>query len=196
MSASAPVYGSTNGRSYDGAMMGKGKEGERVILAWLNDNPTTIEVDDLRDLRPMQKADVDCAIYNEDGTVCLAEIKSDDWLVEGGNVAFEYMRINHTAPPDKSCVLGWTARTPAKYVMYYATKEKRVYVFKSESLRRTFQKFTSDKRPKGGEWFSRLNDLKMRWISTDSIKSTLIVCIPLSMFAASDYKAYDVSRYI
>jgi len=195
MSVNAAVYGSTNGRNYAGAMMDKGKEGERVILAWLRDNPTTVDVDDLRDLRPMQKADVDCAIYNEDGTVCLAEIKSDDWLVEGGNVAFEYLRINHTAAPDKACVLGWTARTPAKYVMYYATKEQRLYVFRADKLREAFQRFTSSKRPDRGEWFNRLGGMNMRWISTDAIKSTLIICIPLSVFSAGSYKVYDVSQY-
>ena len=195
MSVNAAVYGSANGKSYTGTMMDKGKEGERVILAWLRDNPATVDVDDLRDLRPMQKTDVDCAIYNEDGTVCLAEIKSDDWLVEDGNVAFEYLRINHTAPPDKACVLGWTARTPAKYIMYYATKERRVYVFKTEALRQTFQRFTSKQRPQRGEWFNKMNGIKMRWISTDAIKSTLIVCIPLSAFAAATYKVYDISQY-
>jgi len=196
MSANAPVYGSANGRDYNGAMMGKGKEGERVILSWLRANPAVIEVDDLRDLRPMQKADVDCAIYNDDGTVCLVEIKSDDWLVAGGNVAFEYLRINHTAAPDKACVLGWTARTPAKYVMYYATKEQTVYVFRADKLRQAFQKFTDSQRPQHGEWFTKLNGMKMRWISTDAIKSTLIVCIPLIVFPADAYKVYDVSGYV
>lgn len=197
MSVISPVYGSGNGRSYNGAMMTKGKEAERIVLAWLNDHKDIVEVDDLRELRAMQKADVDCAIYNEDGTVCLAEIKSDDYLKEGGNVAFEYLRINHTVTDfDKVCVLGWTARTPAKFVMYYATSEQRVYVFRSQVLRKVFQQFTSSNRPQYAEWFNKLANLKMRWVSTDSIKSTLIVCIPLTTFPSGAYKAFDVSMYV
>ena len=196
MNAIEPVYGIANGRSYDGAMMNKGKEGERIVFAWLQDNPAVVEVDDMRELRPMQKADVDCAIYNEDGTVALAEIKRDDNLKAGGNVTFEYLRINHTASPDRACVLGWTARTPAKYVMYYTSIEQRVYVFRSDVLRQVFQKFTETNRPGRSEWFTNLSQLKMRWISTDKIKSTLIACIPLSVFPAGAYKVYDVSAYV
>src|SRR5678815_3397766 len=147
------THGAANGRSYDGAMMGKGKIGEAAVLRWLQDRPDVLEVDDFRSLRAMQKADVDCAIYTDDGTVTLAEIKTDYFLKNGGNVTFEFLRINHTAPPDRSCVLGWTARTPAKWVIFYAPTEKLAYRFVTEAMRSTFQTFTKDLRPERGERF-------------------------------------------
>ena len=192
----AVTHGAMNGRSYDGAMMEKGKEGEGVIWRWLQDHPDTIGVDDLRDLRPMQKADVDFAIYNADGTVFLAEVKLDQWLCEGGNVTFEFMRIQHNAPADKSCVLGWTARTPAKFVMFYASKERHVYIFPALALRKVMQRFTHRRRPERGAWINELPKMNMRWISTDAGKSTLCFFIPLSEFGPTDYKRIDVSAYV
>ena len=190
------THGAMNGRSYEGAMMEKGKAGESIVWRWLQDHPEVIDVDDLRELRQMQKADVDFAIYNEDGTVYLAEVKSDQYLRMGGNVTFEFMRINHTAPHDKACVLGWTARTPARFVMFYASSEQHVYVFTTLVLRRMMQRFTQNKRPSRGEWINALPEMKMRWVSTDAIKSTLCFFIPLSEFKPTEYKRYDVSAYV
>lgn len=189
------THGAMNGRSYDGAMMAKGKEGENIVWRWLQDHPSVIGVDDFRDLRAMQRADVDFGIYYTDGTVALAEIKSDRWLCMGGNVTFEFMRIYHTARPDKACILGWTARTPAEFVMFYASKEEHVYVFTSTALRRVMQKFTQNRRPQLSEWLSALPRMNMNWISTDATKSTLCFFIPLSEFKQTEYKRYDVSAY-
>lgn len=195
MNATSTVYGAENGRSYNGAMMAVGRKAEEIILAWLQDHGDVLEVDDWRDLRAGQRADVDCAVYYEDGTVVLAEIKNDQFLKADGNVVFEYLRINHTAPPDKACVLGWTARTPAKFILYYAPTEHAVYVFRTEVMRRVFQSFTRTGRPSRSEWMNKLARISMRWVSTDDIKSTLVVCIPLSEFPANSYKVFDVSAY-
>lgn len=190
------THGAANGRSYDGAMMSKGKFAEAMILKWLADFPDVLEVEDFRQLRAMQKADVDCAIYFVEGDVLLAELKSDKHLCRDGNVTFEYLRINHTAPPDRNCTLGWTARTPAKWVLFYAPKEQLVYRFETEAMRSVFQRFTRDKRPEIGAWFPSLDELKMYWVSTDNIKSTLICCLPLALFSAKSIRTYDVSRYL
>lgn len=195
MNATNAVYGAVNGRNYEGAMMAVGRKAEEIVFAWLRDHKDVLEIDDWRELRAGQRADVDCAVYYEDGTALLAEIKSDQYLKAGGNVAFEYLRINHTAPPDRACVLGWTARTPANFVLYYAPAEHAVYVFRTETLRRVFQAFTRAGRPSRAEWMSKLAKISMRWVSTDAIKSTLIVCIPLSEFPSDSYKVFDVSAY-
>lgn len=190
------THGSSNGRSYDGAMMKKGKFGEEMVLRWLSDFPDVVEVDDYRQLRLIQKADIDCGIHFIEGDIVLAEIKTDYFLKLGGNVTFEFLRINHTAPPDRACVLGWTARTPAKWILFYAPQEKRVYRFKTENMRSIFQTFTNSLRPERGEWFSSLPQLNMRWVSTDNIKSTLIACLPLSVFPTTFIRSYDVSEYV
>lgn len=190
------THGARNGRSYNGAMMDKGKFGENVIMRWLQDFPDVLEVEDYRQLKPLQKADVDCAIYFVEGDVLLAEIKSDKNLKFGGNVTFEYLRVNHTAPPERACTLGWTARTPAKWVLFYAPSEGYVYRFHTDVMRSVFQSYTRDMRPTHGGWFSSLPELKMYWVSTDSIKSTLICCLPLELFPVKSVRCYDVSRYL
>lgn len=192
------THGAANGRSYNGAMMDKGKFAETTILKWLRDFPDVLEVEDYRSLRAMQRTDVDCGICFVEGDIILAELKSDKYLKMGGNVVFEYLRINHTAPPDRACVLGWTARTPAKWVLYYTPLEQSVYRFKTEVLRNVFQEFTRAMRPEYGEWFHALPQMNMRWVSTDNIKSTLVACIPLSRFPKSTdaLRIFDVSDYI
>jgi hypothetical protein len=191
-----PTHGANKRRSYLGAMMNKGEFAEETVLRWLQDFPDVVGVDDFRQLRVMQKTDVDCAIYFIEGHVLLAEIKSDVHLRKDGNVTYEYLRINHTAPPDRNSVLGWTARTPAKWVLFYAPQECLVYRFETEVMQKVFQTFTRERRPKHGGWLSDLDKLKLYWVSTDEIKSTLICCLPLSAFPPQSIRAYDVSKYL
>lgn len=190
------THGASNSRSYNGAMMDKGKVGENVILRWLRACPDVIEVEDFREARILQKADVDFGIYNHDTSIMFAEVKTDHHLKEGGNILFEYLRINHTAQPGNACVLGWTARTPAKLVIFYAPKEQRAYVIEAKVMRWAFQKHTSDNRPSKSAWFNTLPQMNMIYVSTDNIKSTLSCCIPWPVFPPKSIHAYDVSEYV
>ena len=100
--------------------MEAGRNAEEVVLQWLAEQPWVIGVEDLRSLRVMREADVDCSCQLIDGRNSLLEIKSDRHLGCSGNFLFEVLRINHTAPPNKACVLGWSARSPALQLAYYA----------------------------------------------------------------------------
>ena len=93
------LTGSGKERSYNGDYMERGKNAELIVLKWLADNSTVIGVEDLRTLRVMREADVDCSVKLMDGRIVLAEIKSDWHLGKSGNMLFEVLRINHTAIP-------------------------------------------------------------------------------------------------
>jgi len=114
-------------RSYSGHYMKVGQEAETRIMEWLTGNPHILKIDDLRQFRALREADVDTSIHLTDGRIVLAEIKSDWHLGTSGNVLFEILRINHTAQTDRCVTLGWSARSPAKWLLYYAPQFKSVY---------------------------------------------------------------------
>ena len=94
--------GADKARSYSGDYMAAGKKAEEIVMRYLQSKPYIIGLNDFRELRAVQEADVDIAIKTIDGRVTLAEIKSDWHLGVSGNVLFEVLRINHTAPPERS----------------------------------------------------------------------------------------------
>jgi hypothetical protein len=159
-----------NGRSYEGHYHDVGKVAEERVIAFFKGQPSVLGVDDLRNLRPMQKADVDAIIYSRDGTVALVEIKSDYHLGMSGNILFEVLRINHTAPVEKAIVLGWSQRSPAKWLAVYAPQLEQVWIARFDKYRRCFQEYTRAKR----------EATRVKWINTDEIKSTWAVMVPVS----------------
>lgn len=192
------VYGSQTERSYDGRMMEKGKEAEEIVKTWIESKPNIKRVVDCRNDRKQQTADIDFMVEYRDGKLEQVEIKSDDYLTANGNVLFEFARINHTAPHDSAVALGWSAKTPARYIIYYATKERRVYKFDTEKLRKAVQKYTRMTRPQYGAWVNEAEAFKiqMRWISTDNLKSTLVLCVPLKDVPTDAYTTEDVSQFV
>jgi hypothetical protein len=186
MSVTAKV-GADKSRSYSGDYMAVGKLAESIIIPWLRDNPGVVEVNDLTDLRPLQEADVDCSIKLTDGRITLAEIKSDKWLrgESGTNVLFEILRLNHTAPPDRFCVLGWTARSPAKWLLYFSPTLSKVYKCRFDDLRRCAQRYTREVR----------KEARIDLVETDSIKSTINILIPWG-YCKNIFELHDVSRYV
>jgi ribosomal protein L19 len=155
-------------RSYNGEYMQVGKQAEEIVLSFLKSRPDVLGVNDFRDLRAVQEADIDFAIKTRDGRVTLAEVKSDRHVGMTGNILFEVLRINHTCISEKSCVLGWSARTPAQFILYYSPQLKRLYQFRSEQLRKAFQQYSRDNRKK----------MRIDVVPTDKIKTTINVLIP------------------
>lgn len=157
-------------RSYSDGYMALGKQGETIVIDWLRRNPHVLGVSDLRELRIMQEADVDCSIATKDGRIVFAEIKTDKHLGVTDNVLFEVLRINHTAPPDKCVTLGWSARSPAKMLFYYAVSVGKIYYCEFDKLRSVFQKYSQQKR----------KAMRIDIVPTDNIKTTVNVLIPMS----------------
>ena len=168
MEYSRVITGSNKQRSYSGDYMAIGKRAETIIMDFLRRRPEVIGINDFRELRAVQEADIDCAIKTADGRVTLAEIKSDYHLGKSGNVLFEVLRINHTAPTDHALTLGWSGRTPATYLLYYAPQVEKIYRCKTDDLRRAFQNYTKTVR-KG---------MNISIVETDAIKTTINVLVP------------------
>ena len=170
MRVNNPAVSAGKSRSYNGDYMERGKATEKIVMGWLASNPGVLGIDDLTSLRPLMEADVDCSIKLMDGRITFAEIKSDKWISKHGNVLFEILRINHTAPADKAITLGWTGRSPAKWLVYYSPKSNTIFKCQFDDLRRVFQKHTKANRA----------ETKIIYVPTDNIKSTLNVLIPFS----------------
>lgn len=162
------AVGANKARSYSGDYMEDGMKAQDIVLDFLRNRPDVIGVDDLSQLKILQEADVDCMIKTRDGLVTLAEIKSDNHIGKSGNILFEVLRINHTATPDHAVTLGWSARTPAKYLIYYSPDLNKIYVITSDNLRKAMQKYTGEIRK-----YSRID-----YVCTDNIKSTINILIP------------------
>lgn len=154
--------------SYDGDYMEAARRAEGFVLRHLKEDPNVLGVRDCRSLRVGQEADFDISITTTDGAVALAEVKSDKWISETGNMVFEIARVNHTAPHDKAVTLGWSARSPATWCIFYSPQTEILYMIRFEDFRRCFQRYSREAR----------GNVRMKWISTDNIKSTLIALIP------------------
>jgi len=85
-----------NEKTYCGELMEKGMKNEEIILLWLKE--ISKEIIDFREFKLAQRIDVDFGIETIDGKIVLAEIKSDKWIKEIGNLCFECNRINHFVP--------------------------------------------------------------------------------------------------
>jgi len=162
------ITGATKQRSYSGDYKAIGTRAEEIVMQFLENRPNVIGLNDFRELKVIQESDIDIAIKTRDGLVTLAEIKSDYHLGVSGNVLFEVLRINHTAPPDKTLTLGWSGRTPAKYLLYYAPQVHSIYLCKTDDLRAALQRYTKEAR----------KNMIIKVVETDAIKTTINILIP------------------
>ena len=177
--------GADKPRSYNGDYMEAGRVAEEVCMAFIRSNPKVVKLEDTRDLRVMREADVDCAIHLYNGRCLLAEIKSDKHLGVTGNVLFEVLRINHTCKPETACVLGWSARSPAQWLLYYAPSVQRIYLGDFRDFRAAFQAYTKAAR----------RGTRLDYVETDAIKSTVNVLIPWE-HCKDVFKVYDAKPFV
>ena len=122
----------------------------------------------------MREADVDLSLSLMDGRIALAEVKSDRHLGRSGNLLFEILRINHTAPHGKAVTLGWSARSPANWLLYFSPAKHAIYQITFDSFREGFQKYTEACRAG--------TEIRVDWTNTDKIKSTINVLVPEKYF--------------
>lgn len=122
-----------NEKTYSGELMKIGKLNEDILIKWLKNKGNHII--DFRDFRLAQRIDVDCGIETVDGNIILAELKSDKWISENGNLLFEKFRINHFAHPEKMFYLGWGWRSPAQKLIIRNPEKNEVFVFDFNKLR-------------------------------------------------------------
>jgi len=163
-------YSNRESKTYSGELMQKGRIGETAVLEWLNKSQAAKEIIDMREFRISQRLDVDCGIETLDGALVLAEIKTDYNLGRTNNFLFELFRINHFVEADRVFYLGWTFRSPAKYLLYYSPNENSVYCFTFKNIRETIGKYISKTKP------------QIIIIPTDEQKTTFNILIPQSYF--------------
>lgn len=179
------LTGADKPRSYDGDYMVDGRFGEEVCFELLRRSPNVVEVEDLRDVPKWQQDDVDCRYVVQSGTEYFAEFKSDSHLGRSDNVLFEALRINHTAAPENAGTLGWSFRSAAQWLYYYAPTTEQVYRVWMDDLRRVMQQYTSEAR----------KTVRVDWVSTDSIKSTVNILVPRRYWEPV-FKVFDASAVV
>lgn len=179
----SPIPSAERTDHYDGDYMEAGRAGEEVVMRWLRGLASVDEVTDLRHFTAARYADVDVQIRMRDGRIVLSEIKSDRHLGVSDNILFEVLRINHTAPTNYACGLGWAARSPASSILYYAPAVSKIYHISTANLRLAFQRYTKECRGQS----------RISWVDTDATKSTLNVLIPIR-YAQGLYQIFEVPR--
>lgn len=160
--------GSDKGRSYSGDYMAVGKVGEDVVIKWLKIKPQVLGVTDFRSIREVHEADVDVGVRLYTGQVCLAEIKTDTYLGKSGNIITEVLRINHYSDHKYAGYLGWSFRSPAEHLLFYAPNCTPPSIYKT-----TFKKYRSV-----AQLHTKENDTDFMTIRTDSGKTTYNILIP------------------
>lgn len=166
-------------KNYSGELMEKGKSNEEIIINWLKRSAK--EIIDFREFRICQRMDMDCGIETIDGNMVLAEIKSDKWISESGNLCFECNRINHYVE-DKWFYLGWGWRSPAQKIIIRNPESGDTFIFDFKKLR-TFIGLYIDQVGK---------NLKINITETDRQKTTFNYLIPMS-YLKNLYKKYVVN---
>jgi hypothetical protein len=184
MTATTPFF---RPHDYDnGDYAKKGKNGEETVIRFLMEHSDILSCDDLRDVRQMRWYDVDICIRTADGLNLLAEIKTDDYLGVSGNVLFETLRLNLTAPPERSVVLGWAPRSPARYLLYLAPKVSKLYSCRFDDLRTALQRYLLDAKQKG---FTP----ETKYINTSLDVTTQNILIPMT-YCADVFTIYDLPQ--
>lgn len=155
-------------KSYNGELMEKGKSNEDFILNWLKTKAK--DIIDFREFRLAQRIDVDFGIETIDGNIVLAEIKSDKWIREDGNLCFECNRINHFVK-DKWFYLGWGWRSPAQKLIIRNPETNEIFIFRFEELRIAIGNYIANIGKK----------LEINITETDKQKTTFNYLIPMNV---------------
>lgn len=167
-------------KTYSGELMEKGTDNELIILDWLK--LYSKDIIDFREFRLAQRIDVDFGIETIDGNIVLAEIKSDKWISEQGNLCFENNRINHFVS-NKWFYLGWGWRSPAQKLIIRNPQTGDTFVFDFLELRTSIGQYI----------YKQGKNIKTTIIETDKQKTTFALLIPMKEIKI--YKKYSVGVY-
>jgi hypothetical protein len=97
----------------------------------------------------------------------LAEIKSDKWIKENGNLLFENHRVNHFAL-NHWFYLGWGCRSPAQKLIIRNPKSYETFIFNFTKLRIFIAKYVFEKGKR----------IRIDIVPTDDQKTTFNLLIP------------------
>lgn len=159
--------------SYAGHYMQVGAKAETLVYNWLSNRPAIARIEDLRDDPKWRSQDVDFLVCTTSGQEYHIEVKSDWHLGVSGNVLFELSRIYND-----NVVNGWTGKTPAQYILYYAPQISELWTIKTNDLRIAISAYLQDVGQKAN----------IRIVLTDESKTTVNVLIPETYFERKIYK--------
>jgi hypothetical protein len=142
-----------------------GSKVEAIIMDYLRSQRRVASVQDLRDIPEFRAQDVDFCVIMEDGRRVLVEVKSDYYLGQSGNILFELNRVYHDS---KSVQIGWSARTPAEWVIYYGPQIGEIWQVKTCNLQQAFHAYL----------IAEGNKARIISVPTDAKVTTINVLIP------------------
>jgi hypothetical protein len=164
------ITGADKSRSYTGDYMKAGEQAEEIVMYYFEAEPTIERYIDCRNNPERQDQEIDFEVFLKSGKKIFVEVKSDIHLGTSGNMLFEFARINHTVQDTLLSIrLGWSSRSRATHFIYYAPAVHSLYVVKAFRLREAMQAYTVAAR----------KQTRIDYVSTDSIKSTLNILIPI-----------------
>jgi len=170
-------------KSYSGDYMKVGIIAENIIIKFLNSKSNILEIIDKRYDEEYQRKEIDIIIKMNDERIIKCEIKSDWHLGVSGKVLFEVLRINHnTLDPSYAVNIGWSARTEADEVLYYAPQVNSIYRVTVNKLITAMQEYTQEAR----------TDTFINIVPTDNIKSTVNILIPWKPYCENIFNIYKL----
>jgi hypothetical protein len=171
-------------RSYSGGYMDAGKVGEAIFLKFLRADPDTACVLDVRSDKHWQDCDVDFRVRRGTGEWWSVEGKYDRHLDKTGNVLFELFRVNHTAPQQRLYVVGWSVRSAAEHLLFYAPSTHTIH-----SIRMLQYRLACANAVRQGKCRCDL-------VPTDEKKTTINAYFPQKFVQEmSSYQVYDADSF-
>jgi len=151
--------------------MAAGMQAEKLFWSFLSEIPTATFVEDVRNDLRWQQLDVDFRVLSRQGVFGLTgwinvEGKSDRHLDQSGNWIFELYRVNHTAPLPRIYVRGWSVRSEAHLLLFYAPSSHRIHSITMNDYRIAFANAV------------RIGDCRFDPVQTDNIKTTINAYFP------------------
>lgn len=158
-------------KSYTGAHIERGEQGEEIVKAWLEGLPQIVLLDDLRSDPEWRARDVDFRTTLTDGQTQMLEVKTDFHLGMSPNVLFEYARIYHRQRGDKCVRLGWSVFSSADKFLLYGPQVQRIYSIRANVFRAVMRAHTEKSR----------KATRLDIVSSDEGMSTMNMLIPLEL---------------
>jgi hypothetical protein len=153
-------------RSYSGGYMAAARVAEEIVFVWLRQQKWILAARDARDDLESRANDIDFWIETDDKRSLSIEVKSDAHLDVSGRWLFELHRINLTASSEYWFVQGWSIRSQADVLAFYAPSSGKLHFIKTVEYRQAFLEAVAAR------------DCQFGMVPTDQIKRTLNAYFP------------------
>lgn len=167
-------------QSHTGERLRFGKEGEAAVMAWLRRQPGVERVRDVSEVPGLRSSGFDCTANMHDGRNLLVEAKADEHLGKSGNLVVEVARIRRDASRSDFGMLGWSLRSKADWLIWYAPSVHSVWRMDFSEYQAGIAKYLA---AMAGKW-----SVAARLIPTDDQWVTVMMPIPESFFVIHKHR--------